>query len=77
MYFFFSYFVFFSFFFLKEVRGDTRLGMYWEFVLKQTPKNVVAFWIVKIERAYELATGWNYNRSDSEGEKKSRNLHYT
>lgn len=31
--------------------------MYWEFVLKQTPKNVVAFWIVKIERAYELATG--------------------
>lgn len=32
--------------------------MYWEFVLKQTPqKNVVAFLFVKIERAYELATG--------------------
>lgn len=51
--FFFSYFILFSFFQTKLV--GIR-GMYWEFVLKQTTKNV-AFWFVKIERAFELATG--------------------
>lgn len=55
MCFFFSYFILFSFFFQTKLVGIR--GMYWEFVLKQTPKNVVAFWVCENRKSLRTGDG--------------------